>query len=121
MLTPSNYSLSLCIAGDVGGEAVLVMKDSTYTLIRSETSNAMLVCENKGVILLYWVAPFSCVFFGIICVANNHISYTTLAVMQQVASPPGFGSDSSTRDGVQVIVANCPSVIELEKAHTTVS
>eukprot|EP01084_Bolivina_argentea_P260154 439235_1 len=69
---------SLCIAGDVGGEAVLVMKDSTYTLIRSETSNAMLV-----------------------------------------ASPPGFGSDSSTRDGVQVIVANCPSVIELEKAHTT--
>ncbi len=41
--------------------------------------------------------------------------------MQQVASPPGFGSDPSSTDGVQVIVANCPSVIELKKAHTAVS
>ncbi len=41
--------------------------------------------------------------------------------MQQVASPPGFRSDPSSTDGVQVIVANCPSVIELKKAHITVS
>ncbi len=78
MLTPSKYSLSIRIAGDVDGEAVLVTKDSTYTLIRSETSNALLVCENKGIVLLYWVAPFSCVFFGILRVTINHISYITL-------------------------------------------
>ncbi len=79
MLTPSNYSLSLYISGDADGEAVLVTKDSTYALIRSETSNAMLVREDGGGggILLYWVTLFSCVLFGIICVTTtNHISLT---------------------------------------------
>ncbi len=124
VLTPSNYSLSLYISGDADGEAVLVTKDSTYALIRSETSNAMLVREDGGgghtFILGYSILMRS--FWNNLCDNNeSYLPYSTLAILQQVASPPGFGRDSSTTEGIQVIVANCPSVIELEKCHTTVS
>ncbi len=102
---------------------MLVTKDSTYALIRSETSNAMLVRENgEGGYSFVLGCPIFMHYVWNNLRDNNHSSYSsTLAVMEQVASPSGFRDSSTTTEGFQVIVSNCPSVIELEKAHTTVS